>query len=139
MHSLPHQQSPPSGGAFVTADGATGIITQSPQFTLRLTLMIVHLLGLGQCMSRFIHHCGDLQGLVTALKSPRSTHPPPPCPMLTHQCWEQGCASPPCPVPPPCLQSLFSCFKDPHYLQSTLADPPKFTERCSHFCSFTNC
>ena len=141
--ALLYAQPPPSAGSSIRRCICYNWWTYTDESSSlrvhRLTLVIVHLLGLDQCISQCIHHRGDLQGIVTVLISPSSTHPPPPRPMLTQQCWEQGYASPPFPVPSPASRVISHCFKDQHYLQSSLADPPKFTERCSHFCSFTNC
>lgn len=58
MHILPHYQHPAPESTFVTTDEpaltCTDIITQSPYFTLGLTLGVVHSLGLEKCIMIYL-------------------------------------------------------------------------------------
>ena len=83
MHSLPHYQHPHHSHSFVTFEPAPArCITQSPQFTLQLTLSVAHVMGLHTCIMALIHHYDITRSDFTAVQI-LCVPPTHPCPLST--------------------------------------------------------
>lgn len=82
MHSLPHQQGPPSGGAFVLTDGPTGISHHHPESTVYVKAHFRDCpsAGLGPMYITVYPSLWWPPGSCNCPEIPRSTHPPRPAP-----------------------------------------------------------